>query len=155
MADKQQARDPRLAALDSLVGVWVEHIDHPAMPDIPDGRVEYAWALDGRYLLQRSTIPQPEFPDSRSFIAPGDEDGTYLQHYFDTRGVTRLYRMTLADGGLRMWRTAPDFSPLDFCQRFEGTFSADNNRIDARWEQSHDGGTTWELDFPLTFTRVG
>ena len=100
MADKQQARDPRLAALDSLVGVWVAHIDHPAMPDIPDGRVEYAWALNGRYLLQRSTIPQPEFPDSQSFIAPADEDGTYLQHYFDTRGVTRLYRMTLADGEL-------------------------------------------------------
>jgi hypothetical protein len=155
MADDQQARDSRLAALDSLVGVWVEHIDHPALPDIPDGRVEYAWALDGRYLLQNSAIPQPEFPDSQSFIAPGDEDGTYLQHYFDTRGVTRLYRMTLADGVLRMWRTAPDFSPLDFCQRFAGHFSEDGNRIEARWEQSHDGGTTWELDFPLIFTRIG
>jgi hypothetical protein len=90
MADQQSKRDPKLAALDSLVGEWTEHIDHPAMPDIPDGRVTFTWTLDGRYLLQSSTIPQPEFPDSVSLIAPGDEDGTYLQHYFDTRGVTRL-----------------------------------------------------------------
>lgn len=154
MADNRQSRDPRLAALDVLVGVWVEHIDHPAMPDIPDGRVEFAWALNGHYLLQRSTIPQPEFPDSQSFIALGDKAGTYLQHYFDTRGVTRLYRMDLHDGILRVRRTEPDFSPLDFCQRFAGHFSEDGNRIDARWEQSHDGGATWELDFTVAFTRV-
>jgi hypothetical protein len=140
MADNRQARDPRLAALDSLVGVWVEHIDHPAMPDIPDGRVEYAWALNGRYLLQRSIIPKPEFPDSQSFIAPGDESGNYLEHYFDTRGVTRLYQMGLRDGIWKLWRIEQDFSPLDFCQRFEGRFSGDGNRIDERWEQSHDGG---------------
>ncbi len=155
MADDQQGHDPRLAALDIFVGAWVEHIDHPAMPDIPDGQVEFAWELDGQYLLQRSNSPQPEFPDSLTLIALGDEDGTYLQHYFDTRGVTRLYRMGLRDGIWKLWRTEPDFSPLDFCQRFEGTFSDDSNSIDGRWEQSYDGGTTWKLDFLLTFTRVG
>ncbi len=155
MVGNQQGRDPRLAALDSLVGGWTEHVDHPEIKGIPDGRVVFEWALDGRYLLQRSTIPQPEFPDSLALIAPGDEEGSYLQHYFDTRGVTRLYRMDLHDGTLRVWRTEADFSPLDFCQRFEGRLSEDGDRIDGRWEQSHDGGATWELDFPLTFTRVG
>ena len=137
------------------MGIWAERIDHPDLTGIPDGRVTFAWTRDGRYLLQDSTIPQPEFPDSLSLIAPGDEDGTSLQHSFDTRGVTRLYRMDLRGGIWRLWRTEPDCSPLDFCQRFAGTFSADGNRIDGRWEQSHDGGATWEPDFPLTFTRVG
>ena len=154
MADQESERDPRLAALDILVGEWTEHIEHPDMKGIPDGRVTFAWTLDGRYLLQSSAIPQPEFPDSLSLIAPGEDDGTYTQHYFDTRGVTRLYQLSLADGIWRQWRTAPDFSPLDFWQRFAGIFSEDGKRIDARWEQSHDGGATWELDFPLTFTRV-
>jgi hypothetical protein len=154
MAEQQPERDQKLAALDILVGAWTEHIEHPAIPDIPDGQVTFAWALNGRYLLQRSTIPQPEFPDSLALIAPGDEDGTYTQHYFDTRGVTRLYQLTLADGVWRQWRTAPDFSPLDFCQRFEGRFSEDGNRIGGRWEQSHDGGATWELDFSQRYTRV-
>ena len=155
MATAQPERDPRLAALDILVGTWTEHIDHPAMPNILDGQVTFAWALDGKYLLQRSTIPQPEFPDNESFIALGDEHDTYLQHYFDTRGVTRLYRMGLKDGVWRQWRTTPDFSPLDFWQRFEGRFSEDGNRIEGWWEQSHDGGATWALDFPVTYTRVG
>lgn len=155
MADQQSERDPKLAALDTLVGEWTEHIDHPDMKGIPDGRVTFAWTLDGRYLLQSSAIPQPEFPDSLSLIAPEGEDGTYLQHYFDTRGVTRLYRMRLEDGSWRIWRTEPDFSPLDFCQRFEGRISEDGNRIDGRWEQSHDGGATWELDFPMSYTRIG
>lgn len=56
-----------------------------------------------------------------------------------------------------MWtqlRTEPDFSPLDFAQRFEGRFSPDGDRIDARWETSPDGGQTWRLDFELTYTRV-
>jgi len=155
MAANYPERDPRLAALDILVGAWTEQVNHPAIPAIPDGRVTFAWELNGRYLLQRSTIPQPEFPDGLALIALGDDTGAYTQHYFDTRGVTRLYQMRLADGIWTLWRTAPDFSPLDFCQRFEGRFSDDGDRIDARWEQSHDGGATWELDFPLTFTRVG
>lgn len=155
MATNQPARDPRLAALDRLVGAWTEHVDHPDIKGVPDGRVTFAWALDGQYLLQRATIPQPEFPDGLALIAPDGEGGTYRQHYFDTRGVARLYRMRLADGVWTLWRIAPDFSPLDFCQRFAGTFSDDGDRIDGRWEQSHDGGATWGLDFPLTYTRVG
>jgi hypothetical protein len=63
--------------------------------------------------------------------------------------------MGLADGVRTLRRTAPDFSPPDFRQRFAGISSADGDRIDARRGQSHDGGATWELDFSLTFTRVG
>jgi hypothetical protein len=148
-------RDPRLAALDMFVGAWAAQIEHPAIPDIPAGRVTFAWELDGRYLIQRTTTPQPEFPDSLSVIAPGDEEGTYTRHYFDTRGVSRLMHMHLTDGLWTLRRTEPDFSPLDFWQRFAGRFSDDGNRIDGRWEQSHDGGATWKLDFSERYTRVG
>ena len=153
MANDQPGRDPRLAALDILVGTWTAHIDHPALPDIPDGTVTFSWALDGKYPMQRSIIPQPYFPDSESLIAPGDEAGTYTRHYFDTRGVSRLLHMRLAEGVWTLRRTDPDFSPLDFWQRFEGHFSEDGDRIEGRWEQSHDGGATWELDVPVTYTR--
>src|SRR5918993_347618 len=49
---------------------------------------------------------------------------------------------------------APDFSPLDFAQRFTGTFSDDGTTIAGRWEIAHDG-STWEHDFDLTYVRVG
>jgi hypothetical protein len=43
-------------------------------------------------------------------------------------------------------------APLDFSQRFTGTFSADGTTIVGGWEICHDA-TTWEHDFNLTYAR--
>ena len=61
--------------------------------------------------------------------------------------------MSFEDGTWKLWRDAPDFSPLEFAQRFSGTFSADGTTIAGRWEIRHDG-TTWEHDFDLTLTKA-
>ena len=50
-------------------------------------------------------------------------------------------------------RNAPDFTPLDFQQRWLGTFSADGNAIHGRWETSADG-REWQLDFELSYHRL-
>jgi hypothetical protein len=139
------------AALEVFVGEWVEQM---LVPDAPAGRATFEWTLDGKYLLQRSDSPQPDFPDGLVIISYDEDSGGYTQHYFDSRGVTRLYRMSLSDGVWTLLRDRPDFSPLDFAQRFQGTFSPDGNTIDGRWETSPDGGATWDLDFGLRYTRV-
>ena len=57
----------------------------------------------------------------------------------------------------RVWtllREMEDFAPLHFSQRYEGEFSDDGDTIAGRWEIKHPG-SGWELDFPLTYTRVG
>jgi hypothetical protein len=148
-------RSPRLAALDAFLGEWTVRPTPPAEwgvedPDTLTGRVTFEWALDGAYLVQRSQAPDP-IPDSTSFVAV-EGDG-YRQHYFDSRGVTRLYRMSLHDGVWTLERTEADFSPLEFAQRFVGTFTDDGRRIDGRWETSKDLGETWELDFTITYQR--
>lgn len=74
-------------------------------------------------------------------------------HYFDSRGVARIYQIGFMDGVWKLWRDAADFSALDFAQRFAGTFSSDGKTIDGRWESSHDG-TTWEDDLQITFRRT-
>ncbi len=51
-------------------------------------------------------------------------------------------------------RESADFSPLDFGQRFTGTFSADGNTITGAWEKRFDGGE-WEHDFALIYHRAG
>jgi hypothetical protein len=135
-----------LEPLRVLVGEWTATVG-----DLHAGRVVFEWALGEAFLIQRSQSP-PEFPDGLAVIAAAG-DGGYLQHYFDSRGVVRLYRMTLRDGRWTLLRTEPDFSPLDFAQRFEGTFSAAGDTVEGRWETSRDGGQTWEVDFPLTYTR--
>ena len=55
----------------------------------------------------------------------------------------------------RVWtlsRDEADFSPLEFRQRFTGTFSDDGRTIEGTWEICHDGAT-WEKDFAITYTR--
>ena len=146
-------RSPALAALDVLVGAWTVRPTPPPEwgvtdPDSLQGSVMFEWALGGAYLVAHSHAPDP-IPDSMTVIAP-DGDG-YLQHYYDSRGVTRLYRMTLAGGVWTLLRTEADFSPLEFAQRFIGEVG--DGTIDGRWEQSHDGGRTWELDFAITYRR--
>ena len=141
--------DGRLAALDAFVGEWIEQVE---MPDAPPGRCTFEWDLKGTVLVQRALSPLPEFPDGLMVIAP-TPDG-YLQHYFDSRGVVRLYRMTLEDRTWTLLRTEPDFTPLEFSQRYVGTISEDGNRIEGSWETSYDDGDSWEVDFQLTYTRV-
>jgi hypothetical protein len=61
--------------------------------------------------------------------------------------------MTDSGGVRNLLRNSADFTPLEFSQRFLGTFSDDRNTIAGRWESSSDG-SDWEHDFDLTYTRV-
>ena len=81
------------------------------------------------------------------------DTGRYLQHYFDSRGVARVYEMSFGERTWKLWRTSEDFSPLDFSQRFAGTFSDDGDTISGRWETSPDGAS-WSEDFALIYTKV-
>jgi hypothetical protein len=140
-----------LAALESFVGEWIVHAS--IGPPEAVGRARFEWALGGAYLLERSEAPDPA-PDGLCVIAPAADGAGYTQHYFDSRGVVRLYAMTFADGEWTLLRTEPDFSPLDFSQRYTGTFSPDGDVIEGRWETSDDLGATWTLDFELDYRRA-
>jgi hypothetical protein len=61
--------------------------------------------------------------------------------------------MSVSDRDWRLWRDEPDFSPLEFPQRYTGTFGDDGRVITGSWEICHDGAT-WEHDFDLTYAKV-
>ena len=139
--------------LDVLLGEWTMEAVFPgAQPSDARGRVSFEWMTGERFLIQRWETPVPEAPDGLAIIGYDEGRDTLLQHYFDSRGVARVYEMTLDGGVWTLTRTKPDFSPLSFAQRFVGRFSDDGMRIDGRWEIAHDG-TTWEHDFELIYTR--
>ena len=101
----------------------------------------FEWLLGERFLIQRWEVSISGAPDGIAIIGPDPEiSGNYLQHYFDTRGVARVYKMSFENGVWKLWRDEADFSPLDFSQRYTGTFS--------------DDGKTWEHDFDLTYTKA-
>jgi hypothetical protein len=90
----------------------------------------FAWELGGQFLIERSTVDHPEAPDSIAVVSVvGAGDGhEYVQHYFDSRGIVRPYRMASRGGEWTFVRDRPDFTPLSFAQRFTGTFAADGER---------------------------
>ena len=147
--------DAAMEHLAPFVGEWsVEAAFPDAGPSPIRGRTTFERMLDGRYLLQRAAVAHPDAPDVHAVIAANAAGAGYTQHYFDSRGVVRVYAMTFEDGVWQLERLSPDFSPLDFAQRFTGRFVEDDSTIDGRWETSLDGGATWRLDFGLTYTRV-
>jgi hypothetical protein len=146
----ESARSAALARLEPFVGEWTTEAS--IAPGL-QGSTAFEWTLDGQFLAQRSAIPHPAAPDAYSIIGVDEAGEVYTQHYFDSRGVARLYAMTFDGRDWELLRTEPDFFPLDFLQRYVGTLSPDGNTIDGRWERSTDG-STWELDFELTYTRV-
>jgi hypothetical protein len=57
----------------------------------------FEW-LEGRFfLVQRLTNEFPSAPNGLAIIGLGMDPETFTQHYYDSRGVTRVYRMTLRD----------------------------------------------------------
>lgn len=153
-------RADALARLDVFVGEWVMEARFPGdqLPpastaeDSPHVRSRFEWALDRQFLLQRTEVPRA--PDSLTIVSVDLKTGAYTQHYYDSRGVVRLYAMSLADGVWTLTRESPDFTPLDFRQRFTGTFSDDRNVISGIWEKDVHG-SGWEHDFALSYRRVG
>ena len=91
-----------------LVGRWTTEATHPAMPGtVIAGSSHVEW-LDGEtFLLYGTHYDHPNFPDATSII--GDTDGLQM-HYFDTRGVHRLFEVTVSEDG---WAIAygPAFGP--------------------------------------------
>jgi hypothetical protein len=146
------------ARLEALIGTWSMAIVMPGdkrPAELPDlgARATFEWLGDKAFVIERWTVPVPEAPDGLAMIGWDAGRGTFLQHYFDTRGVARVYEMSFADNVWKLERTKPDFSPFEFSQRFTGTLSSDGKRIEGTWEIANDH-KTWAKDFDLIYTRV-
>lgn len=141
------ATNPQLEALDGLVGAWTTEATHPAVPGtLVRGRTTFGWLEGRRFLIQRSWTDHPDFPDGIAII--GVTDDRLRMHYFDSRGLDRVYDASMGDGVWRFWRDAPGFN-----QRFAGTLSADGATITGLVELSRDGAT-WKDDLRITYRRA-
>jgi hypothetical protein len=148
-----QAHSPARAILEPFIGQWTIEVMFPGQDRIEtDANVSFEWMPGGWFLVERWEIPVPEFPDGVAVIGWDNGRGTLLQHYFDSRGVARVYEMSVEASVWRLTRSEPDFSPLDFAQRYTGEFSDDGGMIAGRWEIKYPG-KDWELDFHLDYRK--
>lgn len=151
MEQDDTARDAAMARLEAFIGEWVMEARFPG-GNGGTGRAVFEWALERQFLICRTLVPG-EVPDALMVMGYDPGRMPYCQHYFDSRGIARVYAMDLSDGVWRLLRDSADFTPLTFAQRYTGTFSPDGQRIDGHWDSAGDG-VTWELDFNLNYTKV-
>jgi hypothetical protein len=143
--------------LDRLVGTWVTEASHPALPGVVvHGEAVLEWLEGEQFLVVRARTDHPEFPDSISVIGVMDtdrvgeeanDDSPLSMHYFDSRGVFRVYQVHVDDGAWRLWRDAAGFS-----QRFTGVFSDGGDTIVGRWQLCGDE-LRWDDDLEITYRR--
>jgi len=142
-----------LDELHPFIGEWSVEGRHVALVDtVIRGRSVFEWWGDRTFMMHWSTLDHPDFPDSISVIGATRPGRGLAQHYFDTRGVNRLFDMTFDRGVWTLTRRA--VAANDFDQRQNAKLSADGNTITAVSERTEPGGHEFKHDMSLTYTRV-
>jgi hypothetical protein len=148
--------NPRLTRLELLVGQW-ELTASSGERIMSTSGSTIRWLGDRGFLVQRIDPPTylaPEWVDAApnwvdAVIGLDDHSNTFTMLYTDSRGVCRIYRMSL---DANRWMLSGQPGP-EFHQRFVSSFNDDRTVIDGRWEAS-DNGRNWSTDFDVTYRRL-
>ena len=140
-----------------LIGTWHGDGELPIEPPITIS-VEATIERLGAFIVLRTVGEPAEMPDTLSVIGGAPDGQPQPMHYFDSRGVKRLFMTAVEGSTWRIWRApTEDWNGPDgpgFNQQFIGEISADGTTIEGRWERGMgDAGDAWELDFPITYRR--
>ncbi|OMH34821.1 hypothetical protein [Tersicoccus sp. Bi-70] len=104
--------NPSLEPLAFLVGEWRTTGTHPALGGrTVTGQASFTWHEGGAFLLVRTHVDEPGFPDGVAVI--GGDGGRTIDHprfvmvYVDEREVSRLYDVVLGAGTVTWSRDDP------------------------------------------------
>ena len=141
-------RNPGLEVLAPFLGVWRTSGSHPVMPgQVLEGRISFAWHEGGAFVIMHSEMRQPEVPPGVAIFG-SDDNGDMAMLYFDRRGVSRHYRVSVDEREMRWSRDDSKFS-----QRMRLTLSADGSEISQTGQLREEGGV-WQEDLTLSYRRI-
>src|SRR5260221_12840083 len=89
--------NPNLKSLSILVGEWNTVGKHRLLPDTLHSRTSFEWLEGGAFLMMYSETKEPGVPSGIAIFGSDDDVETYFMLYFDERGVSRKYEVTLRD----------------------------------------------------------
>lgn len=138
-----------LARLEPLIGRWAVTMRFNPKYEMDEvvAQHEFAYLLDGAFVLHTSTAEDPKVPSGHVVIA-ADGDA-FAQHYFDSRGVVRYLAMEF-DG--TTWTLLREPDPPDFHQRMTVRLDPSGDTMAGTGELVEDGA--WRHDFDITYTRI-
>ncbi|MEA3052939.1 MAG: hypothetical protein QOG72_1842 [Sphingomonadales bacterium] len=139
--------NPALKPLEFLVGEWRTSGIHPmAAGEALRGRTSFSWHEGGAFLVMRSEVDHPKFPDGVAIIGSDDASGKFAMIYFDERGVSRILDVTVGDRSVTWRHDDPDFAQ-------SLTLAAAGDGLVSKGRMSKKGGE-WEDDLSEVFTRA-
>jgi hypothetical protein len=95
----------KVESLSVLVGAWATNGTHPLVPDVTfHGRTSFEWIEGGACLVMRSRIDEPEIPSGIAIFGTDDTTDECSMLYFDERGVSRRYDVTVREAVARLGR---------------------------------------------------
>jgi hypothetical protein len=141
---------------EKLVGHWTVAATHPKLPgEAIVGSCSIEWLEGRQFLIHRSHYDHAKIPDAISVI--GDTDGIRM-HYFDERGVHRVYDVTVTRAGweIAMARDSSErsFASPDqpFSQRVSYTVEDEGQTMSGTGQLSFDD-VHWEDDLRIVYRR--
>jgi hypothetical protein len=139
-----------LQVFSPIIGNWDTTGSHGMIPDtVLHGRTSFDLDETKGFIRVSSNIQEEVgIPAGIAIIASDDELGTYLMSYYDVRGISRIYNMSMQDNVMKWWRDAPSFS-----QRYSLTVSEDQQTMVGKGE-IRKNGSAWEKDLDLTYKKV-
>lgn len=141
--------NPALSKLDRAIGAWNVTGRHPYFPGRAiGGRVTFERIEGGAFIRMHSKMVDPEFPEGVAIFGTDGDDDRCTMLYFDERGVSRRYDVSLRDDGFTWYRDDPKFA-----QRFHVTIAEDGQSMRSEGTMKRDGGA-WEADLGLVYVRA-
>ena len=143
-----QAVNPALRRLDFLLGEWRTEGTHPQLAgQTLNGRTSFERHEGGAFVIMRTHVDHPEIPDGVAIIGSDDGAGTFAMVYFDERGISRLYDLTVGDRALTWRRDDPQLAQTNTIMGGE-----DGDMLTGKGQMSRNGGA-WGDDLSQIFHR--
>jgi hypothetical protein len=141
-----------------VVGRWTTESTHPDLPGtVINGTADIEWLEGERFLILRSRNDHPDFPDAISIVGDtravtaedvaADRSEELHLHYFDSRGVYRVYDVSIKPDG---WEWA--LKEPGWAQRLPLSFADGDRTMSGTSRLSVDNGP-WNDDLEVTYRR--
>ncbi len=149
IGQKALIANPALKPFEILIGEWRTTGSHPYFPDVTlRGRALFEWHENGAFVIVRSDIDHPKFPDGIEIFGSDDSAKTLFMLHFDERGTSRKFDVQIENGDFIWQRDDPKFS-----QRYILKVQDNEQRLESKGKMSVNG-KAWEDDLSLVYTRI-
>lgn len=140
--------NPALKPFEFLIGEWETAGSHPLVPGLDlRGQSSFGWHEGGAFLIMHTHVDEPRFPDGVAIIGSDDNSGKFAMTYFDERGISRLFELTVGDRTATWRRDDPKLAQ-------SVTISAQGGgKLVSKGRMSERGGP-WGDDLSQVFSRL-